>query len=197
MQAKPQIRPLLPSTSSSRYSRGLMPRSTPHQARSVCPPDRQAQLDEPLERDVAVGEWKSPDLSTPFSPRCWLSRVGHPFGIEATGPDGQPCGRGTAGLLQRRPVKVGRIVLIGKESNRIEERSSGELTADDVVELVTTYDDHDEWYRLQVPRLGSLDLGVLVAATGVSPRRVRDWIVGRSLPHQRHRESLRALVGDD
>jgi hypothetical protein len=35
---------------------------------------------------------------------------------------------GKVGLLLRRPVMVGTIALIGKESNRLEERSRGELS---------------------------------------------------------------------
>jgi hypothetical protein len=34
------------------------------------------------------------------------------------GPDGQPCGRNTRGLLQRRHVQIGRKIPIRKESNR-------------------------------------------------------------------------------
>jgi len=41
---------------------------------------------------------------------------------KSLGPKGQPCGRRTVGLLLRRPVMVGTIALIGKESNRLEER---------------------------------------------------------------------------
>jgi hypothetical protein len=38
---------------------------------------------------------------------------------KSLGPDGRPCGRATIGLLQRRPVRVGAIVYIGKESNAL------------------------------------------------------------------------------
>ena len=46
---------------------------------------------------------------------------------KSLGPNWEPCGRGTVGLLRRRPVTVGTIILIRKESNRLEERSRGEL----------------------------------------------------------------------
>jgi hypothetical protein len=39
---------------------------------------------------------------------------GHPE-AKSLGPDGLPCDRATVGLLQRRPVTVGTITLIGKE----------------------------------------------------------------------------------
>jgi transposase len=108
---------------------------------------------------------------------------------KSLGPDGEPCGRGTIGLLQRRPVTVGAITLIGKESNRIEERSRGELTVEDADELVTTYENHDEWYRIVLPRLRLLGVSLAVAA-GMSERRARDVLAARVLPHS----TRRALV---
>jgi len=36
---------------------------------------------------------------------------------KSLGPDGLPCGKHTVGLLQRRPVRLGALVHIGKESN--------------------------------------------------------------------------------
>ena len=50
---------------------------------------------------------------------------------------------------------MGKIVLIGKESNRLDERSRGELTVDDVDERLTTYYGNDEWYRIMEPRLNN------------------------------------------
>src|SRR6516165_980938 len=57
------------------------------------------------------------------------------------------------GLLRRREVTVGTIRLIGKESNRLEEREAGELGWEDSDQWHTTYEDHDEWYRIMLPRL--------------------------------------------
>jgi hypothetical protein len=113
---------------------------------------------------------------------------------KSLGPDGKPCGRGTTGLLQRRPVTVGTITLTGKESNRIGERSRGELTVEEVTELVTTYEDHDEWYRIVLPLLRKRDISEVAAASGVSTRRARDVLIGRSLPHTRHRVFLEELA---
>ena len=72
---------------------------------------------------------------------------------KAVGPDGAPCTRQTVGLLGRRAVTAGRIVLIGKESNRLDERTSGELSAEDLDQRLVRYEDDDEWYRIFVPRL--------------------------------------------
>lgn len=114
---------------------------------------------------------------------------------KSLGPDGQACDRGTVGLLRRRPVTVGKIVLIGKESNRLEERSRGELTVDDLDERITTYDDDDEWYRLVVPQLRELGVKSVAEATGVSERRATDWLKGRVLPHRSHLRALKRFVG--
>jgi hypothetical protein len=108
--------------------------------------------------------------------------------------EGQPCTRVTVGLLQRRRVTVGRIVLIGKESNRLEERETGTLTREDAEQWLTTYEDHDEWYRIVLPALKLKGIAVVACATGLSERRVRDILAGRALPHRSNRETLRALV---
>ena len=108
--------------------------------------------------------------------------------------DGRPCTRGTVGLLQRRHVTVGKIVLIGKESNQLEEREAGELTREDADQWLTTYEDHDEWYRIVLPALKLKHIAVVADATGLSERRVRDILAGRVLPHRSNRETVRALV---
>lgn len=58
---------------------------------------------------------------------------------KSLGPDGQPCDRATVGLLSRRPVKVAAIHYIGKESNKIEEATSGLVT--DLDDVLTEYFD--------------------------------------------------------
>jgi hypothetical protein len=109
---------------------------------------------------------------------------------KSLGPDGKSCDRATVGLLRRRPVSVGKIVLIGKESNRLEERSRGELTVDDLDERITTYEDHDEWYRVTVPRLRELGARKVTSLTGLSERRVRDVLAGAAFPHSTRRREL-------
>lgn len=104
---------------------------------------------------------------------------------KSLGPDGQLCGRLTKGLLQRRPVAAGRIALIGKEANRLEERASGELTDDDLDERLTVYHDDDEWRRTVLPHLKRVGSATLSRSTGVSQRRVSDWLSGSAKPHAR------------
>ena len=93
-----------------------------------------------------------------------------------------------------RPVTVGRITLIGKESNRLEERSRGELTVDDLDERITTYDDHDEWYRVTLTGLRGMGSKAVAVQLGFSERRVRDVLSGKVLPHSRNRERYESLV---
>jgi len=115
---------------------------------------------------------------------------------KSLGPDGMPCGRSTVGLLGRRPVIAGKIVLIGKESNRLEERRSGELTIDDLDLRLTIYEDHDEWRRLVLPRLRRIGVADSASAVGMSERRMRDILMGKAMPHPRHRMILEALAAD-
>ncbi len=122
---------------------------------------------------------------------------GHPE-AKSLAPDGGPCRRVTEGLLRRRPVEVGKIVLIGKESTRIEERRTGELTVDDTDERLTMYDDRDEWYRLTLPKLREVDMDVdtMAHAIGMSGRRLRDILGGKVWPHEQQRNSLLTLIED-
>jgi len=113
---------------------------------------------------------------------------------KSLGPSGELCGRITVGLFGRRPVTVEKIALIGKESNRLEERSRGELTVDDLDQRITVYDDHDEWYRVTVPKLQEFGARAVADATGVSERRVRDWFRGEALPRTRVRLIASELV---
>jgi hypothetical protein len=112
---------------------------------------------------------------------------------KALGPDGEPCGRGTVGLLQRRPVIAGEIKLIGKESNRLEERSAGLLTIDELDERLVVYHDDDGWRRFTLPKLQAMGSKKVAEAIGISERRARDILKGRAMPHPRRRAQLEEL----
>jgi hypothetical protein len=113
---------------------------------------------------------------------------------KAVGPDGKPCGRGTVGLLQRRPVTAGEIKLIGKESNRLEDRFTGLLTIDELDERLTVYHDDDGWRRITLPRLQAMGSKKVARAVGISERRARDVLKGRAMPHAKHRAALERLA---
>ncbi len=55
---------------------------------------------------------------------------------KSLGPDGLPCGRRTVGQLRRRPVVLGELVHIGKETNQLEEVEQGMVHDWDEVQLV-------------------------------------------------------------
>jgi hypothetical protein len=109
---------------------------------------------------------------------------------KALSPDGSVCDRKTIGLLRRRPVIVGKIVLIGKEANKLEQRTTGELDVNSLGERLTIYHDDDEWKRIVLPNLREIGAKVLAEVVGVSERRVRDWLSGRAMPHAKTRMAL-------
>jgi hypothetical protein len=100
-------------------------------------------------------------------------------------------------VLGRRSVTAGKIVLIGKESNRLEERRSGELTIDDLDLRLTIYEDHDEWRRIVLPKLRRIGVAESAKAVGMSERRMRDILKGRAMPHRRHRVILKGLAAPE
>ena len=74
--------------------------------------------------------------------------------VKALRPDGEPCGRGTVGLFQSRPVAAGEIKLVGKESNRLEDRFTGLLTIDDPCPLGAPRPGGSLWCGSLRPPLG-------------------------------------------
>jgi hypothetical protein len=127
------------------------------------------------------------------------SRSGHPPGLwrrgkrgEAKQELGKPCRRGTVGLLQGRPVTAGEIKLIGKESNRIEDRFTGLLTIDELDERLTVYHDNDGWRRFTLPKLQTMGSREVAETVGISERQARDVLKGRAMPHPRHRAAMEA-----
>lgn len=94
------------------------------------------------------------------------------------------------GLLQQRPVTAGEIKLIGKESNRPEDRLTGLLTVDELDERLTVYHDNDGWMRIALPKLRAMGSKKVAEAVGISERRARDILKWRAMPHPGHRTAL-------
>ena len=109
---------------------------------------------------------------------------------------GSPCSRGTVGLLQRRHVNAGHIAHIGKEANLLDQRETGELTADDASDTHLEYRDPsvDTWRTDDLPLLKRFPLKEMAAAAGLSERRLRDIYTGRATPRQSMKEHLRAVL---
>jgi len=73
------------------------------------------------------------------------------LGAKSADAKGKPSGRQSVGLLQRRHVRVERIVYIGRESNRLEEIEAGMIHSPESV--YTEYPDphRDEWETKILP----------------------------------------------
>lgn len=113
------------------------------------------------------------------------------------GPDVQPCGKRTDGVLSRRPVYAAGLVCIGKEAHRLEER---DLVAGlDELQSVFTDPRREPWTTHVLPRLRTLaaepgGIGNLQKVTGLKSRALRDVLAGRSRPRTAARLALAELV---
>ncbi len=109
---------------------------------------------------------------------------------KSLGPSGQAAELGASGQLQRRAIRSSHqlTALIGKEGNRLLERSTGEVT--DVEEYRNTYTAAivDRWESLALPVLRSIrdihgNTKLIAKAGRVSERQVRNWLNGADAPH--------------
>jgi hypothetical protein len=107
---------------------------------------------------------------------------------------GNVCDRQTKGLLYRRHVRIGEIVAIGKESNKLEEVDAGLIHSAESVYV--TYPDpaRDSWTREVVPKLRSIPLSVLIRETGLSRRMLIKARQGQVRPHLRNQRLLIDLI---
>jgi hypothetical protein len=119
----------------------------------------------------------------------------HPESKSAA-PDGQPCGRLTVGELRRRIVEVGRIVYVGKESNRIEEIDAGVLH--DEAEYLNVYQDprRDPWITEVRPALQRISTGELQRSLKIGRSTAKRWKAGQARPRGKTLESVHRLVRD-
>jgi hypothetical protein len=116
----------------------------------------------------------------------------HPEAKCADG-DGNPSGKKTIGLLQRRPIRVERIKYIGKESNSLEEVESGLIHS--AQNVYTEYPDPREWETKIRPALKKVPLPVLEKESGLSRMMLINARVGRTRPHRKNQELLALIVG--
>jgi hypothetical protein len=103
---------------------------------------------------------------------------------------GKVCDRQTAGLLYRRHVRIGEIVGIGKESNRLEDVDAGLVHF--VESVYATYPDpaRDEWEKTVRPELQTIPLASLIAETGLSRRMLIKARKGQARPHLRNQQLI-------
>jgi len=125
------------------------------------------------------------DKDTPPDPRVAVVQsyadVLHRYRVHPehkfNGPDGQPCGRATTGVLHRRPVTLaGTARLIGKEANNLDDVHNGLVT--NLSDVVNQYDNlnDDTLHRLVMPvldRYSGRELATLIATDRRTIDRVR------------------------
>jgi hypothetical protein len=109
---------------------------------------------------------------------------------------GNPCGRKTFGLLQRRHIKVDQIKNIGKESNSLEDIDAGLIHSERAA--YTEYIDpkRDEWATKIQPALKRAKLSALIEECGkrLSRRELIELRGGRSKPHRKNQELLESIL---
>ncbi len=110
----------------------------------------------------------------------------HP-GSKSADPKGQPSGKQTLGLLQRRHIRVEQITYIGKESNNLEEVESGMIHS--AQSVYTEYPDprREEWQSKILPALNKFTVAALVKLSGLSRSMLTRALAGRSRPRLRNR----------
>jgi hypothetical protein len=110
--------------------------------------------------------------------------------------NGNPCLKGTTGLLQRRRIRIDEIRFIGKESNELENVEAGIEQSEQNV--YTEYPDprRDEWTTKILPALKKASLKVLEqeCKPHLSRRAIIDLRADRSRPHRKTRELLTVVL---
>jgi len=111
--------------------------------------------------------------------------------------DGNPSGKQTIGLLQRRHVRIDQIKYIGKESNLIEDVESGLVHSE--TDIYTEYVDpkRDEWTTKILPELKRMPINELVKKSGMSRRAIIDLRMGRSRPHRKNGRIFSGMVDNN
>jgi hypothetical protein len=117
----------------------------------------------------------------------------HP-GLKSADPKGQPSGKQTFGLLQRRHVRVEQITYIGRESNNLEEVESGMIHS--AQSVYTEYPDprREEWQATILPALKKLPIAALVKLSGLSRSMLTRALAGRSRPRLKNRNLLKTII---
>ena len=95
---------------------------------------------------------------------------------------GAVCTRSTRGLLHRRRLRAGRIDLIGKESNRLEDVQRGAVHNWEDVQNVIPDPAYDRWEQVIRPKLTTVPTADVAKMAGVGVRAARNLKAGRARP---------------
>jgi hypothetical protein len=109
--------------------------------------------------------------------------------LKCDGPNGQPCGKRTVGLLRLRDVVIESVAFIGKESNRLEEVEEHMLSGAE--QVYTEYPDpaRDKWTMKILPVLWMMPMTELQTQSRLS-RAARQALRAGRKPHPRDRRAL-------
>lgn len=122
--------------------------------------------------------------------------LAHPE-AKSLGPDGEPVGRNTSGLLLRRPVDgIKPVMRIGKEANKLDERLAGLITDPREYRVEYVNPDHNGWTVLVLPVLITMQRSEVTRRTGLHRRTIERYISGRTKPQRRHEQLLTQSVVD-
>ena len=104
--------------------------------------------------------------------------------------DGNPSGKQTIGLLQRRHIQIKETKYIGKESNLIEKVEYGLVHSE--TDVYTEYADprRDEWTTKTLPALRNMRRKELIEKSGMSNSALKELLAGRSRPRRENQEVL-------
>jgi hypothetical protein len=110
-------------------------------------------------------------------------------------PEGAHVTGSTTGILQRRPITpLGSIKLVGKESNKLEEREVGYLTEEHEYQIIYSDVEADEWRDLVRPVLTHMDGVATARAARIHPRTLQRLAIGARVARPRNRLILTGLA---
>jgi hypothetical protein len=96
--------------------------------------------------------------------------------------EGKPCDQASRGLLSRRPVQLGSLVYMGKESNALEQVAQGLVHSRAEVQPVYQPPQLTLWDLIYRPAVCKVPLKRLVALTGLTEREIRYYWTGKRRP---------------
>ncbi len=103
----------------------------------------------------------------------------------------QPCGRASRGLLVRRPVQLGSLVYVGKESNQLEQVGQGLVHSRAEVQPTYQPPQLTPWHLIYRPAICQVPLERLEAVTGLGGREIRYYWKGERRPPPEVEQRLR------
>ena len=116
------------------------------------------------------------------------------LGAKSADSKGRPSGKQTFGLLQRRHLRVERIVYIGRESNRLEEIEAGVIHSPENVYTEHPDPHRDEWETRILPVLKKIPISILKRHSGKSRSMLQRTITWKTRPRRKNRQQLEVIL---